>query len=54
MVYSGQTLQFKNIWIGRDGQGFIICRDDKEYAEVIGRADTIEDALDKMWELSHD
>lgn len=48
MVYSGIVHQIKDLWIGRDSKGFIICRDGKEYAEVLDRAENIVEAMDKL------
>ena len=48
MVYSGIVHQIKDLWIGKQGNGYIICRDGKEYAEVLDRAENIVEAMDKL------
>lgn len=48
MVYTGIIHQIEDFWIGKDGQSYIICRDGKEFAEVLDRAEDIFEAIDKL------
>lgn len=48
MVYSGITYQSRNLWIGKQGNGYIICRDGEQFAEVLDRAEDLLEAVDKL------
>ena len=48
MIYTGIIYEDGKYWVYHDGKGFVICRNKVACSEVVGYADTFEQAKESI------